>query len=190
MLQCTTGAGASVRPTDQERPTVVSILLNGCESLAMVGLVVGLLVRHLESAGHLLDPYLTEPVIWHQEFGRVVKESGGFAAGSEELVAPERRNWSLREAARFMAVRANAERAVELRALGENLVANARRHIESTRDDEPQEAEATLRSSMRAIKVRVFPVPGPASIRCGPDSASAATLCDASGAGTSRDGVV
>ena len=128
--------------------TVVSILLNGCESLAMVGLVVGLLVRHLESAGHLLDPYLTEPVIWHQEFGRVVKESGGFAAGSEELVAPERRNWSLREAAMFMAVRANAERAVELRALGENLVANARRHIESTRDDEPSEAEADTGDSI------------------------------------------
>ena len=128
--------------------TVVSILLNGCESLAMVSLVVGLLVRHLEAAGHLLDPYLTEPVIWHQEFGRVVKESGGFAAGSEGLVAPERRSWSLREAAMFMALRANDERAAELRALGETLVANARRHIESTRDDEPTEAEADTGDSI------------------------------------------
>ena len=75
--------------------TVVSILLDGCESLAMVSLVVGLLVRHLEDADYLLDPYLTEPLIWHYEFARVVNEASGLAAGSEGLVAPERRNWSL-----------------------------------------------------------------------------------------------
>ena len=103
---------------------MVSILLDGCESLAMVSLVVGLLVRHLEDADHLLDPYLTEPLIWHHEFARVVNETGGLAAGSEGLVAPERRNWSLREAAMFMVVRANDERAAELRALGETLVVN------------------------------------------------------------------
>ena len=128
--------------------TVVSILLNGCESLAMVSLVVGLLVRHLEDADHLLDPYLTEPLIWHHEFTRVVNETGGLAAGSEGLVAPERRKWSLREAAMFMTLRANDERAAELRALGETLVANARRHIESTRDDEPTEAEADTGDSI------------------------------------------
>ena len=128
--------------------TVVSILLNGCESLAMVSLVVGLLVRHLEDADHLLDPYLTEPLIWHHEFTRVVNETGGLAAGSEGLVAPERRKWSLREAAMFMTLRANDERAAELRALGETLVANAHRHIESTRDDEPTEAEADTGDSI------------------------------------------
>ena len=36
--------------------TVVSILLDGCENLAMAGLVVGLLVRHLEHADRLLEP--------------------------------------------------------------------------------------------------------------------------------------
>ena len=133
---------------------MVSILLNGCESLAMVSLVVGLLVRHLEDADHLLDPYLTEPLIWHHEFARVVNETGGLAAGSEGLVAPERRNWSLREAAMFMGVRANDERAAELRALGETLVVNARRHIESTRDDE-SEAEADTGDSIEQQLVQV-----------------------------------
>ena len=37
--------------------TLISILLSGCENLAMVGLVVGILVRHLENADRLLDPF-------------------------------------------------------------------------------------------------------------------------------------
>ena len=128
--------------------TVVSILLDGCENLAMVGLVVGILVRHLEDSDHLLDPYLTEPLIWHHEFVRVANEAGGFAAASEGLVALERRKWSLREAAMFMVLRAKDEHVAELRALGETLVANARRHIESTPHGEPTEAEADTGKSI------------------------------------------
>ena len=120
--------------------TLVSILLDGCENLAMVGLIVGLLVRHLASARRLLDPYLTEPLIWHYEFARVVSETGGLAAGSEGLVAPERRNWSLREAAMFLVLRAAGERAAELRALGETLVANARRLVGQEHEHRPSEA--------------------------------------------------
>ena len=134
---------------------VVSILLDGCKNLAMVSLVVGILVRHLENVDRLLDFYLTEPLIWNYEFARVVNETGGLAAGSEGLVAPERRNWSLREAAMFMVVRANDERAAELRALGSTLVANARRHIESTRDDERTEAEADTGDSIEPQLVQV-----------------------------------
>ena len=120
--------------------TVVSILLAGSESLAMPGLVVGLLVRHLEQADRLLDPYLTEPFVWRNEFDRVVNESTGFAASSEGLVAPERRKWSLREAAASMVLWANDDRTEELRALGEKLVANASHHLEPTCDGEPTEA--------------------------------------------------
>ena len=106
--------------------TLVSMMLDGCESLAMVGLVVGLLVRHLEDANDLLDSYLVEPIVWHHEFARVVHESNRLAADSEGLVAPERRTWSLREAAMFIGVRSAGKRATELRALGVKLVANAR----------------------------------------------------------------
>ncbi len=113
---------------------LAAILLNGCENVAMVGLVVGLLVRHLEKANRLLDPYLTEPFIWHQEFGRILHERGMFAADSEGLVAPERRTWSLREAATAMVLRSTDERAEELRELGHRLVANAHRDIKSTQD--------------------------------------------------------
>ena len=116
--------------------TLVTILLDGCENLAMVGFVVGLLVRHLEQAGHLLDPYLTEPLIWRQEFARVTNEASPIALDSKDVVAPDRRNWSLREAAMFMVVQASDERAAELRVLGETLIANARLLIEATPSDE------------------------------------------------------
>lgn len=135
--------------------TLISILLDGCENLAMVGLVVGLLVRHLEDAGRLLDPYLAEPVIWLQEFARVANETQRFAVDSEKLVAPDRREWSLRSAAMFMCVRANPERAAELRALGETLVANARLQIESASSDESTAPKADSEDSIEQQLVTV-----------------------------------
>ena len=114
--------------------TLVSVLLNGCENLAMVGLVVGLLVRHLEGADNLLDSYFIEPLIWSYEFRRVMNELSGFAASSEGIEAPDRRKWSLRDAAMFTALGATDERAAELRALGETLVDRARSSIEQQRD--------------------------------------------------------
>ena len=122
--------------------TIVPILLDGCENLAMVGFVVGLLVRHLEDAEDLLDPYLTEPFVWEQEFARVVHESGPLSAPPEHLVAPERRKWSLENAAVFMVSSADEERRRVLRTLGDRLVANARRLYDSLRDGNDTESES------------------------------------------------
>ena len=136
--------------------TIVSILLDGCENLAMVGFVVGLLVRHLENAEDLLDPYLTEPFAWEQEFVRVVHESGGLSAPSEHLVAPERRKWSLQDAAMFMVTTADEERRRVLRTLGDRLVANARRRLDSVRDgnDSEKEPRAELAESDPVVHAR------------------------------------
>jgi hypothetical protein len=106
---------------------LMAILLDGCENLAMLGLVVGLLVRHLEVAGRAIDPFLAEPAVWELEFSRMVSESSGLAASSDGLVEPERRKWSLREAASMLVVKADADRADELRAVGDQLVAAAER---------------------------------------------------------------
>jgi DNA-binding transcriptional ArsR family regulator len=105
---------------------LVPMLLDGCENLAMLGMVVGLLVRHLESAGRLLDPFLAEPLVWHNEFTRVVHEHGGLRAPSDGVIAPERRGWSLREAAMTLVLRADDSRADEFREIGERLVATGR----------------------------------------------------------------
>lgn len=108
---------------------IVAILLDGCENLAIVGLVVGILVRHLENADRLLDPYLSDPMIWHNEFTRIVHEHSGLAAPSDGLVAPERRHWSLREAAMMLVLRADEARSDELRKIGQQLVETARRLV-------------------------------------------------------------
>ena len=119
---------------------IVTALLDGCENLAMVGLVVGLLVRHLENADRLLDPYLAEPMIWHLEFGRLVHESSGLAASSEGIVQPERRQWSLREAAMLLVLRADETRQDELRAIGQQLVETTRRLVVEALGDERDDA--------------------------------------------------
>lgn len=121
--------------------SLVPLLLDGCENLAMVGLVVGILVRHLESADDLLDPYFREPLMWHLEFGRVGNESMGLAANSEGIEAPERRTWSLREAAMFMALKAEDERAADLQALAGTLVEKSRREFEQGHGDNATEDE-------------------------------------------------
>ncbi len=106
---------------------LVTLLMEGCENLAMAGLVAGLLVRHVERAGDLLDPFLADPAIWHLETRRTVTEraSPGLAADSTGFVNPERRHWSFREAATVMTAYADPDRAEELRAVGDRLVARA-----------------------------------------------------------------
>ena len=108
---------------------LVAQLLDGCENAAMAGLVVGLLVRHVESAGALLDPFLTEPQAWHLETRRVTAErtSSWLTADPTGTTDPERRTWSLREAALLLAARARTPTEVErLAEVGRRLVDRAR----------------------------------------------------------------
>ncbi len=105
---------------------LATVLLKDCENLAMPALIVGLLVRYLDRAEANLDPFLSEPLIWRLEFERVAAESSIFAASSEEVHAPDRRQWSLREAAMTLVLSAEGDRIDELRGLGERLIARAR----------------------------------------------------------------
>ena len=135
---------------------LVPLLLEGCENLAMVGLVVGILVRHLEAADELLDSYFIEPLIWHLEFRRVTDEHSGLAAGSEGIEAPERRKWSLREAAMFMAVRVEDERAADLQALAETLVERTRRELKQGYDVDATDEEISdedIEQQLATVKV-------------------------------------
>ncbi|HEY1700421.1 MAG TPA: winged helix-turn-helix domain-containing protein [Trebonia sp.] len=127
---------------------IVAVLLDGCKNLAMPGLAVGLLVRHLEDAGRLLDLYLAEPDIWHLEFARLTHESSGLAASSDGIVQAERRRWSLREAGMLLVLNADDTRADELRAIGEQLVTAARRIAADAEADEASTERllATVRS--------------------------------------------
>jgi len=105
---------------------LTAIMLEGAHSLAMPALALGVLVRHLEVAGEAIDPYLVEPTVWHLEFSRAINDqSSGLAARIPELPNPERRGWSLREVSMMLTLRAEGDRIAHLKALGEQLLANA-----------------------------------------------------------------
>ena len=153
---------------------IVPLLLKDCENLAMVGAVFGLLVRHLEAADRLLDPFLTQPAIWKYESSRLASESRHRTGGSDALIAPERRTWLPRQVAMTLVLRADEERSAELRSVGNKLVENARREFSSTRStnqhaDEQAAEEAfsdqliTVRNWASALdrsKYRLESVPG------------------------------
>lgn len=101
---------------------LIPLLLEGCENLAMPALVVGILVRHLERSGSLVDPFMAEPVVWHLEFVRLVNESSGLAGTSMGLIGSERRKWSFIDVAGWLVLNADVERSEELRAVGERLI--------------------------------------------------------------------
>lgn len=128
---------------------VIPMLLDGCDNVAMVGLVVGVLVRHLDKAGTLLDRFLAEPDVWHFEFARITHEHGLLRASSDGIVGADRREWSPREAAMSLVLAAGPGRAEELRLVGQQLVEKVRRRLEQLGDDVPADAEMEL-STARA----------------------------------------
>ena len=121
--------------------TLVSILLDGCENLAMVGLIVGILIRHIGVTGNLLDRYLVEPFIWRYEFKRAIHEHDLIAASSEGIEASERREWTLRHASSLMVLQADDERVEDLRDLGQALIERARILIDQQGETEAVEDE-------------------------------------------------
>ena len=133
--------------------TLVSVLLDGCENLAMVGLIVGILVRHWQAAGNSVDTYLADPLIWHYEFRRVVQENSTLAANSEGIEAPDRRFWSLRQLAVVMALDADDERAAELRMVGETLVERASSIVEQPRGEEVIDSGEAIDSELAKVIV-------------------------------------
>lgn len=105
---------------------LTTTMLQDANSLAMPALALGVLVRHLEVTGEAIDPYLVEPMVWHWEFERAVSDqTSGLAARFPELSNPERRVWSLRETSMMLTLRAEGERIAHLKAIGEQLLANA-----------------------------------------------------------------
>ncbi|MFJ5309938.1 hypothetical protein [Streptomyces sp. NPDC088350] len=110
---------------------IVQLLLRDCNNLAMPGLVVGFLVRHLEQAGDLLDPWMRDLDVWHLEFARAASEGVLYVQGPDapDLVGLSRRRSSLRDIAAELTIRATLSgdetRLNELAATGEELVRRA-----------------------------------------------------------------
>ncbi|MGG7462815.1 hypothetical protein [Plantibacter sp. YIM 135347] len=146
---------------------LVGLLMADCKNLAMPGLVVGILVRHFESAGSLLDPFLAEPQVWSLEFGRVVQETAGFTLGkSDDVAAPERRKWSFRVLSMMLAARADLSRVSELDAVADALEARAAIEVDLEPYYEPEERARLLApvagwaSSLRRSSLRMTQTDG------------------------------
>ena len=114
---------------------VAELLLRDCRNLAMPGLVVGLLVRHLDRAGVELDRWLTRPEIWHLEFNRATLEGQLHVQGADaaETVGRHRRGYTFRDVATELTARAifadDQERLGELHRIGDELLHRARQLI-------------------------------------------------------------
>lgn len=103
---------------------IVAILLNGCENLAVPGMLFGLLVRHMENVDTELDLFLAEPTVWDLEFSRATNEHSGLRAKTEGLANLERRQWTPREVAMRLMLQGGQERAQALKKVADSLVEN------------------------------------------------------------------
>ncbi|WP_405060159.1 hypothetical protein OG474_00585 [Kribbella sp. NBC_01505] len=114
---------------DQGLPArrVIEIVLDGCENLAIPGMLYGTLVRHLDKVDDVLDPFLAEPAVWQLEFARSTHEHSGLASQTEGLRNLDRRGWTPREVAAIMLAGGGEERATALKTVGKGLIENGDR---------------------------------------------------------------
>lgn len=111
-----------------ELSAVAAMLLDGCENLAIPGLVVGAIIRHLDAAPKALDPFIVEPLVWQFDAIRVNTEAIGFMRAPDDGIAnPERRKWFLRELLSLLVLQAGPGRRAEFKDMGDQLVANTAR---------------------------------------------------------------
>ncbi len=107
---------------------IAAALLDGCENLAMVALIVGATIRHLSDGARSFDRYLVEPVVWQLDSSRATFESIGFMLAADDgITNPKRRKWQLRDIAATLVLGADKERRSELKDLGQQLIANSGR---------------------------------------------------------------
>lgn len=113
--------------------TIVEAVLVECENLAMPGLLLDVLTRHIEKAGDLLDPFLADPDIWQADLHRRAAQDLFTIKSTFEGPNPERKTWTLTDSAMFLTLHADADRADRLRAVREQAISKVGRQIEQAR---------------------------------------------------------
>jgi len=135
--------------------TLAKALLDGCENLAMPGLIVGAMIRHLEHDPSALDPYLREPLVWQFDSMRVNAEAVGFMRASNDgITNADRRDWYVRHVAGLQVLNGDSERRAQLKDVCEQLIANIS-HFDA--------GESTVRnwaSSLDAANMHAEPAEG------------------------------
>ncbi|HEY5516438.1 MAG TPA: hypothetical protein VIK12_09555, partial [Pengzhenrongella sp.] len=114
---------------------IADLLLRDCHNLAMPGMLAGFLIRHLDDAGSLLDPYLADVDVWHLEFARATGEHGFRVRDpdADKLTGQDGRRLTPHEVVGYLVVnarvRGDEQRLAELERVGERLVASARAKV-------------------------------------------------------------
>lgn len=127
-------------------------LLGDCNNLAMAGLVVGLLIRHIDKVTDELDEWLRVPEIWEFEFRRTTREGAFHAQGADDADVPgrENRRANFREVASHLVTRAlrngDHSRLDALRRIGEALVVEAATRVAPPGTEVDVEAQKWLLS--------------------------------------------
>lgn len=116
---------------------IADLLLKDCHNLAVPGMLAGFLIRHLDDAESLLDPYLADVDIWHLEFARATGEHSFRVRDSEadKLTEQDRRRFTPHEVVGHLVVnarvRGDEQRLAELERVGERLVESARTKVKA-----------------------------------------------------------
>lgn len=130
---------------------VSGLLLEECHNLAVPGLVVGTLLRHLDLVTDELDIWLSRPEVWLLESARLAAEGRIHIQGADavDTHGSEFRRCSLYDAAAFLVSRAltngDDERVAALQESGRTLMRHARDTVpgldvdDDTRDHEVEE---------------------------------------------------
>lgn len=107
---------------------IVAAMLDGCENVAMVGLIFGCVARHLDKDPEVLLPYLREPLVWQFDSLRVTYDAIGFGRAPDDGVAnAEMRSRSVRDIASLLVMGGNTGLRGKLKEAGEALVGNTGR---------------------------------------------------------------
>ncbi len=111
--------------------TVVERVLADCHNLAMSGLVIGLLERHIANVSDELDLWIARPEIWELEFSRATYEGVLHVQGPDpsDTVGRELRKLNMSNAATLLVMKALTEddrdRLARLKQIGRELPARA-----------------------------------------------------------------
>lgn len=106
-------------------PSIGNFLLSGAQNLAIVGLWVGFLIRHIDQVGKELDELLTAPEVWHYEAARYAGDQSLFHAQQPaDCHHEERRQWIFAQVAGWLVLHSDAARQDELRQLGVQLLSH------------------------------------------------------------------
>jgi hypothetical protein len=141
---------------------LTNLLLRDCNNLAMAGLVVGFLVRHINEVTDELDVWLVNPHVWRLEFSRASGDGTFHVQGpdQDDLHGRLNRRWSLREAGTHLTIRAilanDESRLTQLASVADELIERVGESLSDTSAPESQETLTVARMWASVLRAESY----------------------------------